>query len=139
MRIFLFFNLTLMIVFITGCSSNKQTKEGLPFIDVRQNYPEKRVCLTEIAYVEFLYLCSDNNDFLFLGTISAITKNRIVVFDRSSGSILFFSRDGKPKSRFNRVGQGPEEHTHRFMMRQQTNYLLLTLVSVFLLFKSILP
>ena len=101
-----------VLFFLSGCTSNKQTKEGLPTIDVRRNYPEKRVCLTDIAYVEFLYLCSDNDDFLFQGTISSITENKVVVFDWSSGSILFFSRDGKPKSRFNRVGQGPEEHTH---------------------------
>jgi len=34
----------------------------------------------------------------------------IVVCDDASGSVLFFSKDGMPKSRFNRRGQGPEEY-----------------------------
>ena len=58
----------------------------------------------------YLYLNSDNDDFLYKGSISYITKNTVVVVDQSSSSILFFSKDGTPKSRFNHFGQGPREY-----------------------------
>ena len=104
------FYLIAMTVFIAGCSFDKQSKDGLPYIDVRQNYPEKEIFLTDIANVSYLYLNSDDDDYLYQGSISYITDNTVVVVDNSSGSILFFSKDGTPKSRFNRKGQGPEEY-----------------------------
>jgi hypothetical protein len=42
----------------------------------------------------------------------SITKNTIVIFERVSGSFLFFSHDGAPKSKFNHKGNGPGEYTH---------------------------
>ena len=101
--------LFLTIAFAFSCSSDKQ-EDGLPCIDVTKNYPEKEIILTDIADVSFVYLNSDNDDFLYSGYISCITKNTIVVWDNESGKILFFSKDGSPKSLFNRTGQGPEEY-----------------------------
>jgi len=98
-------------ILVTGCSSDKQSKDELPFIDVTNEYPEKRIDLTDIADVTYVHLSSESDDFLFRGTIDYVTENRIVVIDRSSNSLLFFSKDGKPISRFNRRGQGPEEYT----------------------------
>ena len=97
-------------VFVSGCSLVVQSKDGLPCIDVRKNYPEKEIILTNIADVEYVHLSTANDEYLYKGGINAITENTIVVGDVSSGSILFFSRDGKPKSRFNRTGGGPEEY-----------------------------
>jgi hypothetical protein len=82
----------------------------LPCIDTRNNYPEKEVILTEIADVTYVHLSTENADYLYRGGISCVTENSIVVFDNSSNSILFFSKDGAPKSRFNRVGQGPQDY-----------------------------
>ena len=44
------------------------------------------------------------------GGIRCMTKNTYVVCDNYSQSVLFFSRDGAPKSRFNRNGQGPQDY-----------------------------
>ena len=84
----------------------------MPCIDVTKNYPEKEIILTDIADVSYLYLNSDDDDYLFSGGIKCVTENTIVVHDYTSGNILFFSKDGLPKSRFNRTGQGPEEYQH---------------------------
>ena len=97
-------------IIVAGCSSNKQAKDGLPVIDIRKSYPEKEIILTDIADVTYLHLNTDNDEYLYKGTIQNVTDNTIVVYDNSSGSILFFSKDGSPKSRFNRSGQGPEEY-----------------------------
>ena len=106
-----------MIFFITSCFSDKFGKGGLPFIDVRKKYPEKEILLTDIADVTYLHLSTANDDYLFSGWINCITENTIVVVDNVSNSILFFSKDGNPKSRFNHYGQGPEDYL-------RTNYLI---------------
>ena len=102
--------LAIVTALVTSCSSNKQQEGGLPVIDVSKNYPEKEILLTDIADVTCLYLNSDDEDYLYRGSVNYITDNTIVVVDRSSGSILLFSKDGTPKSRFNHKGQGPEEY-----------------------------
>ena len=106
-----------------GCSSDKQSRSGLPSIDVRKDYPEKEIILTDIADVTFLCLDSDNEDFLYNGRIHCITENAIVIVDRDLGDILFFSKDGKPKSHFNNRGQGPEDYTtaHKVIYDEDTD------------------
>ena len=100
----------LLIALTSGCSSDKQEKNGLAFIDVRKNYPEKEIILTDIADVTYLHLNTDDDDYLYKGRIHCITENTIVIGDDVFGSVLFFSKDGMPKSRFNRKGQGPGEY-----------------------------
>ena len=101
-------------ILMPGCSSNKQSHKELAFIDVSKEYPVKEIDLTDIADVSYVSLNSESDDYLFKGGISYVTENSIVVIDRISHSILFFSKDGNPKSRFNRRGQGPEEYTDVF-------------------------
>jgi len=102
--------LFLLTVVISGCS-DKQSKDGLPYIDSRKQYPEKELILTDIADVTYVVLNSDNEEYLYAGYgLRCVTENTIVVYDTSSGAILFFSKDGSPKSRFNRMGRGPEEY-----------------------------
>ena len=101
--------LTVMTFFITSCLSDKQEEEGLAYIDVRKNYPEKEILLTDIADVHYLHLNTDDDDYLYDGWILSITENTIVL-NASTDYNLFFSKEGNPKSRFNRRGQGPEEY-----------------------------
>ena len=109
MKIEIVFYLFFLSIFVSGCSSDKQSREDLPSIDVRQDYPEKEIDLTKIADVTYLHLSTESDDYLYGGSISYVTQNTIVV--GSANGVLFFSKDGKPKSRFNRRGQGPEEYT----------------------------
>ena len=103
-----------MTAFVASCSSDKQFGGDLAYIDVRKNYPEKEIILTDIADVTYLHLNTDDDDYLYKGSINYVTENTIVVEDDVSGSFLFFSRDGNPKSRFNRRGNGPEEYVFAF-------------------------
>ena len=103
--------LVIVSVFVVSCSSEKQPKVGIPCIDASKNYPEKEIFLTDIADVTYLCLNSDDEDYLYRGSVSYITANTVVVVDNASGSILFFSKDGTPKLRFNHKGQGSGEYT----------------------------
>lgn len=103
------FYLVLSLV-IASCTSNKELQEKLAFIDVTKEYPEKKIELTDIADVSYLHLKSEIDDYLYKGSIDYVTENNIIVIDRSQSSVLFFSKEGNPKSHFNRRGQGPEEY-----------------------------
>lgn len=103
----------MIAAFAIDCSSNGRSQDHLPCIDVEKNYPQKEVILTDIANITYVHLSTENSDYLFNGGIVCITENNIVVNDHSSGSILFFSRNGNPKSRFNHVGNGPKEYSDR--------------------------
>ena len=56
--------LILTIAIACSCSSDKQ-EDSLPCIDVTKTYPEKEIILSDIADVTFVYLNSDNDDFLY--------------------------------------------------------------------------
>lgn len=109
------FYLVLSLV-IASCTSNKERQEKLAFIDVTKEYPEKRIELTNIADVSYLYLNSKNDDYLYKGSIDYVTENNIIVIDRSQNSVLFFSKEGNPKSHFNRRGQGSEEYRDAYSL-----------------------
>lgn len=98
-------------VFVTCCNSDKQTTSSdVPCIDVRKDYPEKEIILTDIANVSYVHLSTENDDYIYKGGINYVSDNTIVVFDNTSNSVLFFHKDGTPKSRFNRYGNGPQEY-----------------------------
>ena len=102
--------LILLPVFITGCSSDKHAKDELACIEVSTTYPEKEIILTDIADVAYVHLNTEDDDYLYKDFVRCITENTFIVPDEVSGSILFFSRDGNPKSRFNHYGAGPQEY-----------------------------
>lgn len=99
-----------VMIFMISCSLNKQPEGSLPYIDITKNYAEKEIILTDIAEVTYLHLNTDNDDYLYKGSIRYVRDNTIIILDDISGSILFFSKDGNPKSRFNHYGAGPEEY-----------------------------
>ena len=99
-----------IIVITILCFSCRQIDINVPCIDLRKNYSEKEFLLTDIADVTYLHLHADDEDYLYRGFISTLTANTIVITDFWSGNILFFNRDGTPKSRFNRKGNGAGEY-----------------------------
>ena len=113
----------IMIFFLsTSCVPEKKAENDLANIDVTKKHPEKEIFLTDIA--EITYLCLDpDDDYLYKGRIHSITENTIVVCDDASGSVLFFTKEGNPKSRFNHKGQGPEEYSfpHRVILDEATD------------------
>ena len=105
-----FVNKVLIVVFVVTYSSCQQPKNDLPCIDVRKNYLEKDIFLTDIADISYLCLNSDNDDYLYGGGIAVITESTVVVTDNRT--VWFFNIDGTPKSRFNHLGNGPKEYRY---------------------------
>ena len=99
---------TILIFSMSGCTQKNENNSDLIHINVSAAYSEKVINLNEIAEIEFLQL-EMHDDFLFRGLPRVITSDKIIFGEFSSGDILVFSRDGKPISRFNRRGGGPEE------------------------------
>ena len=110
-------SLLFFVVFAMAGASCEPSQGNLPCINVHKNYPEKQTPITEFADISYVHLDAQDRDYLFSGTINDVTESTIVVFDRSSGSVLFFTRDGRPKSRFNRSGRGPGEYAPISMLR----------------------
>ena len=93
------FYLVLSLV-IASCTSNNELQEKLAFIDVTEEYPEKKIELTDIAGVSYLHLNSKTDDYLYKGSIDYVTENNIIVIDRSQNSVLFFLKRGKSQITF---------------------------------------
>ena len=123
---------------LTGCLSEKQSKEDLPYIDVKKNYPVKEIFLTDIADVTYVHLNTENDDYLYQGQINYITENTIVIRDNFSGSILFFTKDGTPKSQFNRKGNGPEEYfnVNQIIYDEESDEVFVTNRNIILIYSS---
>lgn len=94
--------------FFSGCSSGKNKTDLIQF-DVSISYPVKEVALEKIADIEYLQLLLDD-DFLFKVAPDVITTDKIIFSLFREGDILIFSRDGKPLSKFNHKGDGPEDY-----------------------------
>lgn len=96
-----------------GCTTGQPVQEEGPVVlDVSQTYPEKEILLSEIADVSYVQLSEANDDYLFSGFPLCVTEQTIVVYESSSGDMLFFDRNGQPKSKFNRRGNGPGEYNY---------------------------
>ena len=106
-----------------SCHSCQPPKGELPYIDALKSYPEKEILLTDIANVSYLHLSTDDNDYLHNGTIHAVSTNTVVIVEYEEGNIFFFGKDGKPKSRFNRKGNGSGEYhrLHRVFYDEETD------------------
>ncbi|MCL1973709.1 MAG: 6-bladed beta-propeller [Bacteroidetes bacterium] len=103
-------NSTAIIIITLFCFSCRQIEPNVPCIDLRKTYHEKEILLTDIADVTYLHLHANDEDYLYRGYISTLTTHTVVIADYWSGNILFFNKDGTPKSRFNRKGNGPGEY-----------------------------
>lgn len=105
--------LPFVALLLAGCTTGEPVQEeGSVVLDVSLTYPEKIIPLSEIADVSYVQLSEVKDDYLFSGFPLCVTEQTIVVYDPSSGDVLFFSRDGQPKSKFNRQGNGPGEYIY---------------------------
>ena len=84
----------------------------LPVFDFSKNYPEKRLCLQDIAEIEYVPL--ETTDEILLGgssVLSAVTDNYILIHEERLGDIFLFDRKtGKIVSHFNHKGQSGREY-----------------------------
>ena len=107
-------NLILLIsCLLLGCKvDNSQSgTEKLPVFDFTMDYPQKKMCLQDMAEIEYVRL-ETSNDILLGGMIglSAISDKYILMHESRLGDIFVFDRTGKLYSHFNHTGQSGQEY-----------------------------
>lgn len=82
-------------------------------IDMNVEYPEKKICLQDIADVSYIPL-ETTNEMLFdtSGTIAEISDEGVIGVDVWFNKLCFFTSEGKAVRTLERKGQGPEEYLH---------------------------
>lgn len=89
---------------------NSVVRSSLLTVDLKHDYPKKRIKLEDMADIEYIPLATSNTVLLnAIGTM-AMSGNLIVVCDEGLGTVFFFNRQGKYLNSFKRQGGGPEEY-----------------------------
>ena len=104
-----FITICVIVCVFSRCTSDKGRENVLIYFDVSASYQEKEIKLEEIADIEYLQLEVDDN-FLFSEVPAVVTSKYIIICRYVVGDILVFSREGKPLSKFNHKGNGPNEY-----------------------------
>ena len=103
----------LLALISMACGGGNKEASELPQIDVHTNYPEKEICLQDVAEVSYVALDSQD-DLLFNGSVGSLSDKGIVIYDGSHQRLLFFDKQGKFLNSVDRKGQGPEEYSMMF-------------------------
>ena len=103
-----------------SCNSGTQRSVGkenatgveLLAIDLAQkNYPEKRICLQDIADITYIPLETSNEVLVdSYAFIQYVSDNYIVVANKNQGGVFIFTIDGKIQSGFNNKGNSGTEY-----------------------------
>lgn len=104
-----FFTLLLSAFLLIGLSGCESSEEKIIHIDVAKKFPSKELLLQDFMDIEYIPL-ETNDSFIISGNIQAVGKHYIVASNRD-GEIFIFDRQGKAVTRFNHLGQGPEEYS----------------------------
>lgn len=104
----------LIVVFIClltiSCTSKSLRSESdVMRINLFQDYQEREIDLNDIADIQYISMDVDEN-YLFKGSPRYLSENLVIFYNTSDGSFLFFTKEGKPKSKFNHKGGGPGEY-----------------------------
>ena len=75
----------------TACGGGGKDVSALPQIDVNAEYPEKEICLQDVAEVSYIALDSQD-DFLFKGKLEEVSSKGIAVI--GNDKIYLFHPDG---------------------------------------------
>ena len=106
----LFYSAALMLALLaTSCGDANQKSSAIPQIDMNADYPEKEICLQDVADVSYVPL-ETTDEMLFEGSIIEMSQNGIVGVDKMNDRLLLFYPDGKARQLLSRKGEGPQEY-----------------------------
>ena len=102
-----------MLITAAGCGSNKSnsassTTSDIPVIDLRADYPEKRIDIREIADIEYIPLEMTDSSLLSRSLLT-MADDYIVTFNKDR-NVIVFNRDGSYLHSFNHRGEAPFEY-----------------------------
>ncbi len=94
----------IVLLSLLGCKAGESPvvsdADALVVLDVTQAYPEKEILLSDIADVTYFRLGDEDEEYRFGGDPLCVTEHTIICVDPEYNEILFFSKDGQPKSKF---------------------------------------
>ena len=94
----------------TGCGGGNEPTSALPQIDMNADYPEKEICLQDIAEVSYIAM-ETTDEMLYDGNLIEFSENGIVGRDLMNDRLLLFHPDGKARQLLSHKGKGPQEYT----------------------------
>ncbi len=124
MKKILFLIVTIFIISACGTNQTKNESSGNhtenfnvihPYkIDLTEKYAEKKICLNDIANIEYIAL--ETKDDILIDDVfgMGIFDSCIVISNFNKGDFLFFDMKGKFLTRFNRKGGSGEEYKRVF-------------------------
>ena len=89
---------------------NEQAADGLPHFDIQKDYPKRTVLLDELASIEYIPLETTDDALIRQVTEIAMSGDEMLVCDKPTGNVLFYTPQGKLKKVFNKQGGGPHEY-----------------------------
>ena len=101
----------LLALLVTSCEDNSRKTSDLPQIDMNAEYPEKEICLQDVAEVSYIPL-ETTNDFLLadVAKLEMVSSKGVVCV--SDQKVFLFLPDGRTKALINKKGEGPGEYSY---------------------------
>lgn len=84
-------------------------ENGVIHINVSQKFPTLHLAIQDIAEIDYINL--NNNNALIEGTISVLTKDKIIGYNFKSGDIFILNKNGQLINKFNHIGRGSGEYS----------------------------
>lgn len=85
-------------------------KVDLPVLDLKKEYPKKKIDLQDIAAVEYIVLETHDKGLVTGALNTIVTDSLIITYSGLTDDILFFQRNGKFSHSFNRKGNSGMEY-----------------------------
>ena len=101
----------LLAMLTTACGGGNKEASALPQIDVHTNYPEKEICLQDVAEVSYVPL-ETTDEFLLTDVASMEMVSSEGIICVSDQKVLLFHPDGKVKFLLDKKGEGPGEYRY---------------------------
>ena len=110
----LFYSAALMLALLaTGCGDANQKTSAIPQIDMNADYPEKEICLQDIAEVSYIPL-ETTDEFLLNENARMMVVSSKGILCVSDNKAYILHPDGKLRLTLDKRGEGPMEY--RFLV-----------------------
>ena len=101
----------LLALMTTACGGGNKDVSELPQIDVNAEYPEKEICLQDVAEVSYVPLETTDEVLLDGGVVIEMLSAKGIVCV-SDDKVYIFHSDGKLRSILDKKGEGPGEYRY---------------------------
>ena len=102
-----------LALLVTSCGDDSRKSSGLPQIDMNADYPEKEICLQDVAEVSYIPLETTDEILLDEGAVIEVLSSKGIVCV-SNDKVYIFHPHGKLRSVLDKKGEGPGEYRNLY-------------------------